>query len=932
MRLKFFRKRDADSVSDKAKNRERKKEIGKFGWKGLVVLGTACAVAALGGCTQPLFKSPSDITLYLDSNENVRKAEYEVVKTKDPKIIPVLIDEFEGFASRTDYPSRDLAEETWLGENILSLICLIGKPAVPDMVDLLVENENEGTSDLAVAFFKRIKSAFAIPALNAHERTGYYSYWDYYETSYLSSTLGKIGDGRLDLGLEENGRELPKKRSPFPRVFWEETTEKMDVYERRELIETVLLSAGQLSSLDFEGILLAAAEDDDWYVRLVAIAGFAESHEYSQIIETVEKVAKDDNWYVRMWAMSTLGKIGSETSIKILVDGLNDENFEVRDEAMLALAGIGKPVIPEIMKIAEGEYGILENDQTIRAIWMLGQVKDSSTAPFLVDCLDVKGKSQFAKKALEGMGDSTVPALVAGLGRWGDEDIIEILKKSPDAAIPALLEASKGKKESSVGAAIALVGFGEKAYKEIAYLLKNGSKEVRSEIVGKLGWSEHKWAGDILIKALKDKDAEVRERAIWSLEKLEIKKAENALIAMLDDPDISVRNSAIYALDSFKSKKAIEPIIKLLINPNNTYDAGNALFNIGDITTIEPLLSTLKKSNNETVKISTVEAISGLISKLDEEIKTKSFEEVVKLFEIDKEKEKAGAELLKTLKAVSPYELYDFRKAMIDALGEFEYKKAVPKLISIMLDTSDASYIRAAAAKALGHIGGKKAVAALKKEYNKENKIQKKYDKLENKYLEIEEKFEKLPGGYDAYVWEDELNETIENPAWSEEKEELYWHMLDLRLELDNLTFGEMQVIDAAYNALHEIKIKSIDTFKSSKNTKKLITIMNDEKYDSSVRVKAAEALGEIGGSAALDALAKEADKLDELKAKYKKIIGSDYEGWWAHPFSVISPDMRKLMTDIDISSAARDALGKIEEKKIEKPNDKSSSSDFPVW
>ena len=243
-------------------------------------------------------------------------------------------------------------------------------------------------------------------------------------------------------------------------------------------------------------------------------------------------LATDKEPKVRIDAVAGLGKIGP-LAIPILTDLLKDDDWRVRQAAVLAIAAMGseaKSAIPALGLLRE------DKDRTVRRIVVLAFSELGPCAwPCLMDVLiDERGE---------------VRKNVA---------IALILFAEPKRTVPALTELLNDKDYPvRVAAAVCL---------------------------GKIG-PDAKAAVPALIEMLKNQDSYLRCTAAYTLAMIgpEAKIAVPALIGLLRDKDMNVRNGAAVALGQTRSETrvVVPALIELLKGKDSRSTAASALAQIG---------------------------------------------------------------------------------------------------------------------------------------------------------------------------------------------------------------------------------------------------------------------------------------------------------------------------------------------------------------
>jgi HEAT repeat protein len=89
-------------------------------------------------------------------------------------------------------------------------------------------------------------------------------------------------------------------------------------------------------------------------------------------VEMIINALEDENWRVRWHSAEILGEIKDKRAVKPLIKALNDENNGVRSNSIIALIEIGEPAVEMIINALEDENGRLR----LHLIEILGEIKD----------------------------------------------------------------------------------------------------------------------------------------------------------------------------------------------------------------------------------------------------------------------------------------------------------------------------------------------------------------------------------------------------------------------------------------------------------------------------------------------------------------------------------------------------------------------------
>ncbi len=126
-------------------------------------------------------------------------------------------------------------------------------------------------------------------------------------------------------------------------------------------------------------------------------------------VEIQIDLLKDKDWYRRREAAITLGEMGDERAIPHLIAALRDAEWNVREAAEDALAGVGSPAVEPLLK-ALREYQIRKF-----VIKILGRIKDERVLDPLFAQLRIEEFKEAATDALVEVGQPAVERLTAVL-------------------------------------------------------------------------------------------------------------------------------------------------------------------------------------------------------------------------------------------------------------------------------------------------------------------------------------------------------------------------------------------------------------------------------------------------------------------------------------------------------------------------------------
>jgi len=242
---------------------------------------------------------------------------------------------------------------------------------------------------------------------------------------------------------------------------------------------------------------------------------------------------RDEDWDVREDAALALGQSGDPRGVRPLIDALRDTDHAVRTAATSALKSIGEPAVMDLGScLRDPELSVQEAASSI-----LSSIADDRVVEPLMSAL---------------LSEDWVVRMHASqaLGRLACVQAIDTLVLLLQDKVPAVRDE----------ATAALKAIGEQAVSP-------------------------------LLEALKDKDWRVRLKATETLGVLESKSAVQPLLEIVKgDPDTAVRQDAIRALGNIGDPSATEYLLGLLDEPRLQIQAIEAVGKIGDHQTVPALL------------------------------------------------------------------------------------------------------------------------------------------------------------------------------------------------------------------------------------------------------------------------------------------------------------------------------------------------------
>ncbi|MBD1939545.1 HEAT repeat domain-containing protein [Microcoleus sp. FACHB-68] len=292
------------------------------------------------------------------------------------------------------------------------------------------------------------------------------------------------------------------------------------------------------------------------------------------------------------WAQNQRGKDAGVTQVAPLIEKLKTADEFNRDETIEALAKLGAPAVPQLIKAWESD-NLLVRQGAGDALEKIGE----PAVPALIKALESKNK-RVRWLAAAALGDTDnsegVPVLVKAL-------------KDPDTRMRRIAAQSLVGMSFDSSKSAALSAAFKAAVPDLVNALNDKDADVRSHAAWSLVWMgiEAKAAVPDLVNALNDKDAYVRSSAASALDSIgtEAKAAVPGLINALKDENARVRANAASALGSIGTEaKAVVPDLVNALNDKDADVRGNAASALGKIGTeakaaVPDLVNALKDEN-----------------------------------------------------------------------------------------------------------------------------------------------------------------------------------------------------------------------------------------------------------------------------------------------------------------------------------------------
>jgi HEAT repeat protein len=355
-----------------------------------------------------------------------------------------------------------------------------------------------------------------------------------------------------------------------------------------------------------------------------------------------------------------------------LIAMLKDQDSNVRKAAVQALGKKGNTLVVDSLIAALKDKDINVREATVKA---LGKIGDSRAVEPLISAMlistidEMKISTETAVRALVEIGQPAIEPLM---------DVLQTQRNSLDL----LYVVRKGKTiilGSHEAIMEVLTNIGQPALDFLISALKVKNWKVQQSAAEALGKIGDKRAIDPLIEALEDKN--VQRKAVEALGELRASRAVEPLIALLKVQSINdFDNDIVVALTEI-GQPAVDHLIAGLkdINRNVRGEVTKALGEIKDKRAVDPLIEVAIYDNDSWVRETAVEALG----KLGDSRIADSFIPIL----MDKDS--------------------NVRKAAVEALGVMGNNNAIDPLIPLLKDED--SQVRKAAAEAFGKIGDSRA-------------------------------------------------------------------------------------------------------------------------------------------------------------------------------------------------------------------------------
>jgi HEAT repeat protein len=433
-----------------------------------------------------------------------------------------------------------------------------------------------------------------------------------------------------------------------------------------EAKKDILTALGDEKDESVYPVLLRHLDDPDQEIQYVTVVALGRHGNPSAVAELVKaKVFRSASAKVRRAAVNAVGSLGDFRVIEHLVRATEDEEWLVRDQAVGELK-------KKVQRMIEG--GDSRSDKIL--LHMLS-LKDPELVQMAVEGLVIQGEKgiDFLVRSLK----STLPVI-----RENTAKALGLSKNSD--AVPALMD-----------------------------LLQDHMSSVRKSAVEALGSLRDKRAIDSLVTTLKDNVPEVQKQASAALVDFGLLSTEPLLQALTHERNKFVIRSVILTLGEIRDPRSIPALMNQIRNPYFLLRSATveALIRFGpriipdllphlvpNQTPVDGLLKDAVDFNQPPVQLRAIRALGAL------------------------EEHRATKVLKKVIQEGKPEVIQAAREAMVQigtgawgrccallVLKEVGDGSIVSRFIRTLKD--DSLNVRLEAVRALGKIGGKKAIGPL---------------------------------------------------------------------------------------------------------------------------------------------------------------------------------------------------------------------------
>jgi len=305
-------------------------------------------------------------------------------------------------------------------------------------------------------------------------------------------------------------------------------------------------------------------------------------------IEKLIDLLQENEVQIREEAVKALGMIGSKEALPHLIERLKEDlAATVRANAALALSNFESKMCKSALKeAAEDEDWEVRHDSAIA----MGEFQDKELKEKLCSLIEDK-EIEVRKKAIDSLGEIGDEEKIKEIEKYLDDDD---LKKNATRAI------------SKIGT--------EKALEPLEEVYHDGDQEMREIAVKGIGNIESEEISSVILDALKDDSWRIREEAAKILGEKGDGKFVTPLVERLEDENKYVVEAVLRGLAILDGDEALKGIKEKMDDdePSVRIAVADALEIIDSVESTELLLNQLKEENNPRVLWSISESLSNI--------------------------------------------------------------------------------------------------------------------------------------------------------------------------------------------------------------------------------------------------------------------------------------------------------------------------------
>ncbi|HED11124.1 MAG TPA: HEAT repeat domain-containing protein [Caldithrix abyssi] len=363
----------------------------------------------------------------------------------------------------------------------------------------------------------------------------------------------------------------------------------------------------------------------------------------------IKKMISNHDTPHRVLLLKVIYEKKDQEAVDILLDLLNDPEYEVRQSAANFLVKLGSLAVPKLLETAKSP-----DSDLMTLLNLLAHIGDKRCLSFYFNYVD-DTDWRLRKLAARGLEKAGWSPAQDERGVW-----YHIARQEWNY----------------------VVAMGSVAIRPLSRVLEDSNERIRKaalEAMGRIGSS----GLEALMRALKDKNNESRLHAAAAMGKLKDVRAVHPLMACLRDKDVRVRRSAVISLGLINHQECVNPLIMALKDEDSYVrkDAIKYLSGLEDPRKKDLFLAMLEDRSQR--------VINELVVAM-KRIKSQLFDDVVLMLENQNP----------VIKRNAAY-----------ALGLFQDTAAVPALLSLL--STQNSAIRKVTCNALGELGDRRAINSL---------------------------------------------------------------------------------------------------------------------------------------------------------------------------------------------------------------------------